>query len=479
MHDPKRMRQRNTFIILLVFMLVTGLCAGCGSAGGAADGNGQEKDAAAEAFPQDKRYSKVAESSDYPDTEDIDDSIYTPVYASELNEGEYLIDAISSTSLFEVADSLLVVSGNSMDVMLRLELGPNIFMYPGTAEEAAADSEDDYITFQKNDAGDQLYLIPVKALDKAENYAFYSRKDEQWYDLKLMLESSSLADEAFKEARYKTVSSLGIDDGTYYIDVELGQETDDEALESPSLLLVQDGAAAAMIVWLSQDLDYMMLNGIRLDAETIDDKSAFIMPVGAFDYPVHVMVHNTSGGGSKETECTLCFDSASISLADPEGEAPYYGNMRIREKIRPEYAKGFTIDAFDNGIYRVKAGKDKYLLVPKMTKLPTGIPDSVTVIRTPVSRVYAASGPAKSFFEKLDVSSSIEFVTQGTDKADVAVNDSRPDEGSVSAPVFVDLSEDEKDEKGKTEWIKIYGLLTGKYGRALRYFNGFCKDTDE
>lgn len=465
------------------------------------------------------KYSKVADSSDYSSTEKIDDSDYTPVYASDLNDGEYLIDIESSSSMFKVADTLLVVSGNSMDAILRIESDSYLFMYPGSAKEAAADKEENFISFVNNDAGDQLYKVPVEALDKALPFASFSKKKEQWYDRTLLFKSSSLPDDAFKEARYQTVSSLGLDDGTYYINVDLKGGTGKASVESPALLLVNEGEAAAMITWSSSNYDYMLIDGVRFDSETVEDKSTFVIPVRGFDYPMPVIADTTAMSKPHEIEYTLNFDSQTISAADPEGVAPVYSNMKIKEKIQPEYASGFTIDSFDNNIYRVNVGSDRYLLVPRLTELPSGIPESVTVIRTPISRAYVASSSVMDFFKQTDTLSDVAFISQEADKwtdedisslvrddtihyvgkydapdfeslitgkADVAIENSmiyhspetKEKLEEISVPVFVDLTSYEKDPRGRVEWIKIYGLLTGEYGKAVRFFNGCCKDIE-
>ena len=422
--------------------------------------------------------------------------------------------------MFKVADTLLVVSGNSMDAILRIESDSYLFMYPGTAKEAASDTGDHFIPYGNNDAGDQLYMVPVEALDKALPFASFSKKKEQWYDRTLLFKSSSLPDDAFKEDRYKTAASLGLEDGTYYIEVDLNGGTGRASVESPALLLIEDGIAAAMITWSSSNYDYMLIDGIRFDAEIVGDKSTFVIPVKGFDYPMPVVADTTAMSKPHEIEYTLNLDSGTITLADPEGEAPMYRSMKRKEKISPEYATGFTIDAFENNIYRVNVGSDKYLLVPRLTELPYGIPENVTVIRTPVSRAYMASSSSMDFFTQLDALEDIAYVSQEaekwtdpevsalvksdtmkyagkydapdyealiTGKADLAIENSmiyhspetKEKLEEISIPVFVDLTSYEADPRGRVEWIKIYGLLTGEYGRALRYFNGCCKRVDE
>ncbi|MCR5237071.1 MAG: ABC transporter substrate-binding protein [Lachnospiraceae bacterium] len=523
---------RNKYIaLLLIAALALSGCASTVSSAGTAEGNAavssdaskpevSEDTVSDSVSSDDGKYSKVADSSEYSKTEKIDDSAYTPVTASELKDGEYLIDIESSSSMFKVADTLLVVSGNSMEAVLRIESDSYQFMYPGTAKEAASDTEDHYIRFGQNDAGDQLYRVPVEALDKALPFAAFSKKKQQWYDRTLLFKSDALSDDVYKESRYNTVSSLGIKDGTYLIDVVLEGGTGKASVESPSYLLVEDGVAAAMITWSSSNYDYMLVDGFKFDADIVDDRSTFIIPVKGFDYPMPVTADTTAMSKPYEIDYTLYFDSNSISLADLEGVAPSYTGMKIKEKIRPEYATGFTIDAFDNNIYRINAGSDKYLLVPKMTELPYGIPENVTVIRTPVGRAYVASSSSMDFFTQTGTLADVAYTSQEADKwtdpkvsslvgddtihyigkydapdyetlitgnADIAIENSmiyhspetKEKLEELSIPVFVDLTSYEADPRGRVEWIKIYGLLTGEYGKAVRYFNGSCRQIEE
>ena len=480
----------------------------------------EKAESTSENVAEDNKYSQVADSSEYAASDKIDDSVMTPLLPSELNDGEYLIDLECSSSMFKVADSLLTVEGDEMSVTLRIESDSYLFLYPGTAEEAASDTEENYIAFEQNDAGDQLYKLPAEALDKALPYAAYSKKKEKWYERTLLFKSSSLPDEAFKEARYKTAADLKLEDGSYYVDVDLEGGSGKASIESPAYLLIQDGEAAAMITWSSSNYDYMLVDGVQYDADIADDKSSFVIPVKGFDYRIPVVADTTAMSKPYEIDYTLYFDSATIKTADPDSIAPVYSGMKIREKIKPEYATEFRIDSYDNNIYRVTVGKDKYLLVPRLTELPVNIPDSVTVIRTPVSRAYVASTSSMDYFTQLSALQDVAFTSSEaskwfdekvsalveadeihyagrydapdyesliTGKADIAVENTMiyhsPETEEklkeLSVPVFVDKSSYEEDPRGRIEWIKVYGLLTGEYGRSLRFFDAACKKIDD
>ncbi len=463
---------------------------------------------------------KVADSSDYAKGSEIDDKGLTPVAADELNDGEYDISMQSSSSMFKVAESTLVVSGGTMEAVLRIESDSYLYMYAGSAEEAAAAPEEELINFNEDEKGDQLYAIPVEALDKALPYAAYSRKKEQWYDRTLLFESSSLPEEAFKEARYKTAADLGLADGTYYMDVTLEGGSGKASVDSPAVITVKDGKAEAVIVWSSDNYDYMIVDGEKYFADTSGGASSFVIPVKGFGYKMSVVADTTAMSKPYEIDYTLYFDPDTIKEADPAKGSASFDGLKKTGEIKGEYATGFTVTSYEGDIHDVRVGEDEYLLVPKKGKLPANIPEDVTVIRTPVEKAYVASTSSMDFFTRLDsldrVASAGAEASKWTDDTvadkvkkgeiayegkydtpdyesllikgtDVAIEntmiyhspETKEKLEELSIPVFVDMTSYEEDPRGRVEWIKLYGLLTGEYDKADSYFKKCCDDIDK
>ncbi len=141
--------------------------------------------------------------------------------------------------------------------------------------------------------------------------------------------------------------------------------------------------------------------------------------------------------------------------------------------------------------------------MPKQTSVPSNVPEEVTVIRTPVENAYVASTSSMDFFKELGILDKVGFAGADADKwtdsqvsslgksgkikyvgkydapeyeslitgkADLAVENSMiyhsPDTKEkleeLSIPVLVDMTSYENDPRGRVEWIKLYGLLTGK-----------------
>ncbi|MCR5747681.1 MAG: ABC transporter substrate-binding protein [Lachnospiraceae bacterium] len=481
---------------------------------------GEKPKSGSENKVSDNAHDKVAASSDYAEGTEVSDNELTPVSADELNDGKYLIDLESSSSMFKVDDCLLMVENGEMNAILLINSDSYLYLYPGTAKEAAKDKEENYITFVENEDGAQLYTVPVEALDKALNFASYSKKKDQWYDRTLLFSSASLPNEAFKTARYKTVSSLGLEDGNYYIDARLEGGSGKAALETPSLLSVKDGEAAAMITWSSDKYDYMLVDGVRYDADVSSGASSFIIPVNGFDYRMPVVADTTAMSKPHEIEYTIYFDSITIEKAEIDANAADYNTMKSTGKMKLNYASEFNVDEYENDIYCINVEDDKYLLVPEKGSLPYNIPKDIKVIRTPVNKVYVASTSSMDFFSKLNALDKVAFVSSEasdwtdqavsgkvksgkikyvgkydapdyetliTDKADLAVEntmiyhspETKEKLEELAIPVFVDRTSYEKDPLGRVEWIKAYGLLTGKYDEAEKFFDKSCQEVTE
>lgn len=177
------------------------------------------------------------------------------------------------------------------------------------------------------------------------------------------------------------------------------------------------------------------------------------------------------------------------------------------------YAECFTVDYYEQGTALVTVNQnEQYLLTESEREIPPGFPDTVTVIRTPVNRVYLAASSAMDFFSCLDSMQSVAAVsTKESDWSLPGVRDamaqgeiayagkySAPDfelllsKGcdiaimstmighspetaeqleTLGIPVFTEYSSYEPHPLGRLEWIRLYGLMTGKSEMAEAFFN--------
>lgn len=200
------------------------------------------------------------------------------------------------------------------------------------------------------------------------------------------------------------------------------------------------------------------------------------------------------------TACGKTSDSGAFDLENTPSE-----HMELL------YAEQFSVDRYENGISLVTVGDgEKYLLVPENETVETS--GDITVITTPVDNIYLAASSAMDLFfgigadDRIFAASTLErdwslpYVKQAMSDEDIlyAGKYSAPDyelllsEGCGIAiestmiyhkpevkeqlerfgiPVFVERSSYESHPLGRLEWVKLYGLMTGKEEEAEKLFS--------
>ena len=200
------------------------------------------------------------------------------------------------------------------------------------------------------------------------------------------------------------------------------------------------------------------------------------------------------------TACGKTSDSGAFDLENTPSE-----HMELL------YADQFSVDRYENGISLVTVGDgEKYLLVPENETVETS--GDITVINTPVHNIYLAASSAMDLFfgigadDRIFAASTLErdwslpYVKQAMSDEDIlyAGKYSAPDyelilsEGCGIAiestmiyhkpevkeqlerfgiPVFVERSSYESHPLGRLEWVKLYGLMTGKEEEAEKLFS--------
>ena len=236
----------------------------------------------------------------------------TEVNINELNMGNYNVSVDSSSSMFKIAGCILHVSDHDMIADIIIDSKSYDALYMGTEDEAKNAAESDRITYTTNEKGQSVFTVPVEALDKEIQCAALSAKKQEWYGRTLVFRADSLPDTAFKEARYATAESLKLEDGEYNIDVKLEGGSGKASVESPAKLTVKDGKATAKIVWSSDKYDKMVVNYLEYTPEIADGHSVFEIPVGGFDYRMHIEAETTAMSEPHMIEYTLYFDSSTI-----------------------------------------------------------------------------------------------------------------------------------------------------------------------
>ena len=200
------------------------------------------------------------------------------------------------------------------------------------------------------------------------------------------------------------------------------------------------------------------------------------------------------------TACGKTSDSGAFDLENTPSE-----HMELL------YAEQFSVDRYENGISLVTVGDgEKYLLVPENETVEAT--EDITVISVPVHNIYLAASSATDLFfgigaegdilatSTLERDWSLPYVKQAMSDEDIlyAGKYSAPDyelilsEGCGIAiestmiyhkpevkeqlerfgiPVFVERSSYESHPLGRLEWVKLYGLMTGKEEEAEKLFS--------
>ena len=200
------------------------------------------------------------------------------------------------------------------------------------------------------------------------------------------------------------------------------------------------------------------------------------------------------------TACGKTSDSGAFDLENTPSE-----------RMELLYANQFSVDRYENGISLVTVGDgEKYLLVPENETVETS--GDITVITTPADNIYLAASSAMDLFfgigadDRIFAASTLErdwslpYVKQAMSDEDIlyAGKYSAPDyelilsEGCGIAiestmiyhkpevkeqlerfgiPVFVERSSYESHPLGRLEWVKLYGLMTGKEEEAEKLFS--------
>jgi heme-binding NEAT domain protein len=213
--------------------------------------------------------------------------------------------------MFKIAYCLLKVKDGKMTAELTINSKSYDYLYAGTAEDAAKADSSAFLSPKETDGG-YIFEFPVEALDKEIKCAAFSHKKQLWYDRTLVFRADSIDQSALPQKEQVTVSSLGLADGNYTVEVKLEGGSGRASVQSPAKLTIKDGNASAEIIWSSNKYDYMRIGEEKYLPKDTTEFSVFEIPVSAFDTKLKVAADTTAMSTPHEIEYTLYFDSASI-----------------------------------------------------------------------------------------------------------------------------------------------------------------------
>ncbi len=291
-------------------------------------------------------YDAVAPSSDVSSSKTVIKYGMTPIYGRDINDGNYDVEAESSSSFFRITKAKLAVKGGKMTVRMTLSSTSYEYIYLGTPEEAAAAPLEQYIA-PKDHEGESTFEFRLSALNKELDCAAFSKKKKQWYPRTILFDASSLPDTGLKitlpdydkiekameaydgstnkdsteaTATLQKIAAIGHDpaaidkkDGEYSIQVQMTGGSGRASVTSPTWLIVKDGKAYARLMWSSTYYDYMIVGGKKYTNETTDGgNSTFTIPIPVLDESFPVIADTTAMGDPVEIEYELTFYSDTV-----------------------------------------------------------------------------------------------------------------------------------------------------------------------
>ncbi|MGN0708645.1 MAG: ABC transporter substrate-binding protein, partial [Anaerovoracaceae bacterium] len=193
--------------------------------------------------------------------------------------------------------------------------------------------------------------------------------------------------------------------------------------------------------------------------------------------------------------------------------APEIDGLKYESEVKVDYATHFHIYKYEGGysLIKIKDSGDQFLVVPKGKKAPEGLSSKITVLKKPVKNIYLAATACMAMFKSMDALDSVRMTSIKADEWSVPEAKKLMKQGKIiyagkydqpdyelilknkcdltvestmithspetkemiedlKIPVLVDYSSFESDPLGRTEWIKVYGVITGHEKQAEAFF---------
>ena len=193
-------------------------------------------------------------------------------------------------------------------------------------------------------------------------------------------------------------------------------------------------------------------------------------------------------------------------------EASSVSGLEYERSMELSYAEEFSVDYYKGGYALITiADSDKFLIVPEGKEAPENMEENIAVLKQPLNNIYLVATSAMDFFVSLDGLESIRLSGTNENGWDIEEAKKALKDGSIlfagkynapdyelilgencslavestmiyhtpevkekleqfKIPVLVERSSYESHPLGRTEWIKLYGVLLGKEEEAERLF---------
>ena len=181
-------------------------------------------------------------------------------------------------------------------------------------------------------------------------------------------------------------------------------------------------------------------------------------------------------------------------------------------RLSLSYATCFAADYYEGGYILLSiVNEDPFLLIPEGQTVPADLPAEIHILQQPLDRIYLVATSAMDFFDALDALDTIrlsgtnaegwyiaaakermqsgeilfagkysapDYETILSSGCDLAIESTmiyhnpevREELESLGIPVLVEHSSYEENPLGRLEWIRFYGILTGKEEEAAALY---------
>ena len=199
-----------------------------------------------------------------------------------------------------------------------------------------------------------------------------------------------------------------------------------------------------------------------------------------------------------------------------------FADLKFDHSMELKYAKNFSIDYYEDGysLITIDSNDHRFLVVPEGAAAPVETEADIVVLQKPINNIYLVATQAMAFFDALDSIDAIRFSGSKADSWYIEEAKKKMESGDIlyagkySEPdyetllsenctlsiqsgmilhspdvkekleelgikVLMDRASYEKHPLGRTEWIKLYGVLFDKEEMAEELFEKQAKVLDE
>ena len=223
----------------------------------------------------------------------------------------------------------------------------------------------------------------------------------------------------------------------------------------------------------------------------------------------------------KRISMTLCMGMLFLLMAAGcgkkadswnSGDHTISSELTYEESMQLDYATEFAVDYYKDGFTLVSiADGSRFLLNTEHQEIPADLEEDITVLNAPVSNIYLVASATMDMFCSIDALDQICLSGLSEDRWEIPEAKAAMESGrilyagkynapdyelicskncelaiestmighapevkenleSFGIPVLVDHSSYESNPLGRTEWVKLYGVLTGKEEAAEKAF---------